>query len=137
MEIYVSFDEMHAYAEKHFGKDVNLKKIADNQFSVGFTANLLLVKVTPSVDITIEDVKSDEVTLKYHVAFGIDKIIGGSIPMLLNKFKEKTRGIYVEDDNRIRVKLSEMEKAKPAMEKIALNTISVKDKYLKVTLFLK
>lgn len=137
MEIYVLYDEMHAYVAKHFDKDITVKKISDREFSIGFTANLLLVKITPSVDISIEDVKSDEVTLKYHVAFGIDKIIGGSIPMLLNKFKEKTQGIYVEDDNRIRVKLSEIEKTKTVMEKIALSDISAKDNALKVTLNLK
>ena len=137
MEIYVSFDEMHAYVGKHFDKDITVKKISDKEFSVGFTANLLLVKITPSVDIAIEEVKSNEVTLKYHVAFGIDKILGGTIPMLLNKFREKTQGIYVEDDNRVRVKLSEMEKAKAVVEKIALRDVSVKDNALKVTLDLK
>ena len=89
-----------------------------------YTKRILIKDVNINVNIRIDEVKSDAVTLTYDGPFGLDTIISGVLSFFKSQFPELSAGIHPEEEHRIRVNLAEIEKAKPAMENIALRAIT-------------
>lgn len=124
MEIFASYIELNAYVGEKFHQPITVSFKSEKEVKVTYTKRILIKDVNINVNIRIDEVKSDAVTLTYDGPFGLDTIISGVLSFFKSQFPELSAGIHPEEEHRIRVNLAEIEKAKPALENIALRAIT-------------
>ena len=104
---------------------------------VSYTKRVLFKDMSVNIRIGIEEVKADSVLLSYDVAFGVDSLISGALKFITEKFPALSAGIHPEEGHRIRINLSEIEKAKPVVENIALRAITPTEDTIRIEFGLK
>ena len=102
-----------------------------------YIKRILIKDVNISVNLRFDEVKADSVTIIYDGAFGIDTIISGVLSFFKSQFPDLSAGIHPEDGHRIRINLSEIEKAKAVAENIELRDIKVSEEGLRIEFGLK
>ena len=137
MEITAPYSELNAYIAERFHQPVSLAFGSEKEVKVSYTKRVLFKDMNVNIRIGIEEVKPDSVLLSYDVAFGLDSLISGALSFITGKFPELSAGIHPEDGHRIRINLSEIEKAKPVVENIALRAIIPCEDSLRVEFGLK
>ena len=124
MELKATYEELGSYIKARFGQPVSLSLAERGDLRVTYTKRILIKDVSININIHIDDVKADAVTLTYDGPFGLDTVISGVLSFFMGQFPELSAGIHPEEGHRIRINLAEIEKAKPAVENIALRAIT-------------
>lgn len=137
MEVRATYKELNSYVQARFKQPVSLSFAERGDVRVTYTKRILIKDVNISVNIHIDEVKGVSVLLTYDGAFGLDRIIGGVLSFFKSQFPELSAGIHPEDGHRIRINLSEIEKAKAMVENIALRDIKAMEDGLRIEFRLK
>lgn len=137
MTINLSFAEISEYVKKHCGKSLVFSNVSDREIRVAYEQRILFRTVQIPVNITINKVLADSVTLSYNGNFGIDMVISGVIVFLKAKVPELADLLATEEDHKIHVNLSKLQQTAKLVEAVALEDIVVKDSNLEVKVRLK
>lgn len=137
MELFMPFEELNSYIKDRFGQPVTLSCINKKTLRVTYTQRILIKDVNINIEITIDEVKDASVELTYDGALGLDMLIGGALTFFKNVMPELSQGIHPGSNHKILINLAEIEKAKVAVENIALRYISVEPSGLKIGFDLK
>lgn len=131
MEIKAKYEELSCYIQERFGQPVSLSQGEGGTLQVTYTKRILFKDMKVNVKIRIVDVTDDMVVLGYETPLGLDKVISGALSFIA------IPGIYQEEGNRIRISLSEIEKAKPVVKNIALSAVTPEADGLRIDFRLK
>ena len=137
MEIKATYQELNSYMQARFGKPVSLSFAGEKEMRVIYTQRVLIKDINVSVNIHIEEVRADTIQITYDGAFGLDMIISGVLSFFKSQFPELSAGIHPEEGHRIRINLSEIEKAKAVVENIELRDIRPREEYVCIEFGLK
>ncbi|MDE5849150.1 MAG: hypothetical protein K2H38_03320 [Muribaculaceae bacterium] len=137
MEIKATYRELNSYMQARFGKPVSLSFAGEKEMRVTYTQRILIKDINVSVNIHIDEVRADTILITYDGAFGLDMIISGVLSFFKSQFPELSAGIHPEEGHRIRINLSEIEKAKAAVENIELRDIRPREEYVCIEFGLK
>ncbi|MDE6553001.1 MAG: hypothetical protein K2K98_08605 [Muribaculaceae bacterium] len=137
MEIKATYRELNSYMQARFGKPVSLSFAGEKEMRVTYTQRVLIKDINVSVNIHIDEVRADTILITYDGAFGLDMIISGVLSFFKSQFPELSAGIHPEEGHRIRINLSEIEKAKAAVENIELRDIRPREEYICIEFGLK
>ena len=137
MELKATYGELSSYVKARFGQPVSLSLADRGGLRVTYTKRILIKDVNINLNIRIDEVKADAVALTYDGPFGLDTVISGVLSFFKSQFPELSAGIHPEEGHRIRISLSEIEKAKPVVENIALRSITPCDDGLSIEFGLK
>ena len=137
MEIKATYRELNSYMQARFGKPVSLSFAGEKEMRVTYTQRILIKYINVSVNIHIDEVRADTILITYDGAFGLDMIISGVLSFFKSQFPELSAGIHPEEGHRIRINLSEIEKAKAAVENIELRDIRPREEYICIEFGLK
>lgn len=137
MEILAPFQELNTYVKARFGSPVTLSCLGEKEIRVTYTQRILIKDVNINVDLHIDKVADDTIELTYKGALGLDMLIGSALGFFKKYFPALSRGLHPADNHRILIKLSEIEKAKEAVENIALTYINVENTGLRIGFSLK
>ncbi|MBD5367720.1 MAG: hypothetical protein HDR83_00440 [Bacteroides sp.] len=125
MKLNFSFAEVGEYVKEHYGKSVVLSRVGDKELCVTYQQKIVIKTFNVSVNIAIEDVRPDGVTIKYDGGLGVDTLISGALMVFKSAFSELSAMVIPEDGHRIRVELSEVKQAQKALEMLALKDVWV------------
>lgn len=137
MELKASYQELGSYVQGRFGQSVSFSLAEGGVFRVTYTKRVLFKDLKINVGIRFEAVKGDTVVVGYDAPLGLDMVVGGVLSFLSSQLPELAAGIHPEDGHRIRIVLSEIEKAKAVAENVALRTITPQADGLRIEFGLK
>lgn len=137
MEIIAPFKELNAYVAERFHQPISLSFVSEKEVKVSYTKRVIFKDVGVNINVGVEEVTADSVVLSYNLAPGLDSIISGALSFITGKFPELSAGIHPEDDHRICVNLSEIEKVRQVVENIAFRDIKVSEEGLHILFGLK
>ncbi|MDE6670096.1 MAG: DUF1232 domain-containing protein [Muribaculaceae bacterium] len=132
MEIIAPYKEINDYVAERFNQPISLAYENQNEIKVSYTKHVVFKDMSVNIRIGIEEVKADSVLFSYDAAFGVDSIISKAISFIAKKFPKLSAGIHPEDNHRILINLSEIEKARPVVENIELCSITPYEDGLKI-----
>lgn len=137
MRLLLSYKEISRYVASNYGQELDFSAVSPDTLKVSFAKKVVLTTVRLSVNLRIEKVEPAQVYLSYSGNTGVEMIIAGAIKMLLNSKPVLAEAISPDKDNRISVNLARFKKLKPALEKIELQAISVKEEGIEISAGLK
>lgn len=132
MELTATYKELSSYIQARFGQPVSLSAGEDGELKVTYTKRILIKDVNVSIYLHFDEITADTVVLSYKGALGLDMIVGGALSFFTAQFSELAAGIHPLEGHRIRICLSEIEKARPVVENIALQAITPCADFLKI-----
>lgn len=127
MKLKISFDEVSEYVKAHYGKCVVVDVVSERELRVTYEQKVLFTSAKVSVNLKVEDVRPDGLTLVYDGAFGVDLMIAGALKFLKYGLPELSEAVVPEDGHRIRVELGQIPQAQKALETLALKNVHVTD----------
>lgn len=137
MTVYLSFDELHDYVVRHYDKDLTFVKIAPDTLKITFTQKILIKEVNISLNVSIEDVRSEAVTISYDGGIALDAIIAGALALLKSRMPALSKGITTSEGHRISVDLTQVDKAQAMVENLSLTEIRIDEAGVRVDADLK
>lgn len=137
MKLLLTFSEMSSYAASNYGRELEFSAVSPDTLKVSFAKKVILTKVRLSVDLRVERVEPALVCLSYSGNTGVEMIISGAVKMLLKSEPKLAEAIIPGKDNKISIDLARFKKLKPALEKIELKSITVKDEGVEISAGLK
>lgn len=137
MKTSISFAELSDYIKKHYDKQLTFSKVTDKEVRASYTQNIFFHSVQIPLNIKIEDVRADSVTITYNGGFGIDMIIAGTLSFLKVKVPELANALVSEEGHRIRIELSQLPQTATIVEVLTFKEISVTETGLIVETALK
>ena len=137
MTINISFAEIAGRVKALWGVEVELSRAGEQELRVAYVQRAVIASIRVPVTLRIDCVHSDAVELSYSGPLGIDKLVKGALAFLVFK-KPELRGVLsVASGNHITVELSQLDRMRPVLEKVALRDIAVADDALRIDLELK
>ncbi len=137
MEVFAPFQEVNEYVADRFHQPISLSYVSDDEVKVSYTKRVIFKDMSVNIGVKIEEVTADSVLLSYIAGLGFDSLVSGALSFLTGKFPELSAGIHPEEGHRIRVNLSEIEKAKAVVENISLRYIKADESGLRIGFGLK
>lgn len=137
MYAFVSFEEMSAYIEGHYGKEVSFGRVSDKEVRIVLTQKTIIKNIHVGVNVRVEEVKGDSLTIAYNGGCALNMIVPSALSFVMGKIPELKEGITTEESKRIHIDLSKIEKAKKIVDNLALEDITAEETGLKVAVRLK
>lgn len=137
MNAIITFAELTGYVSNHYGITLSFSKVSENVVKIDYTQNLFIKKINVSVNITIDEITDDTVSLTYNGGIGIDMMIAGALSVLKNKLPEPADGIVSREGHQLDINLSKLPHTQSLIKNVRLNKIIVNDDNLEVQATLK
>ena len=128
MEIKLSFEELKAYVQEHYGQTLVFSKAGENTLCVAYSKRVLIKTVQVPVNITIEEVTPTTVTVSYDgKVLGLALIIGGALKAAKSLMPELTEAISTGEGHRITIDLGRLKQTMSLVKAVALRAIHIHD----------
>lgn len=116
MKLQIPYNELEAFLMKKYNQEVKLGVVDEKTMSV--TKKVVIKDAT--INISVDQVAGNDITLSYQAGFGIEWIIKGALMW----FKESIKDFVEElEDNKLLIHLDKIEQLDNALEKIELQAI--------------
>lgn len=125
MNINVSFEEITEYVKRRYGQRIGLSLVSEREVCVSAEKRIVFKTLSVSVNLRIEDVRPDGLTLSYNGGLGIDLIITGALVFLKSKLPELADVVVAEEGLRIRLEPTQLAKTRSLLEKITLRDLRI------------
>lgn len=138
MEIKLSYEEMSAYVQEHYGQTLKFSKAGEETLCVAYAKRVLIKTVEVPVNLKIERVTPSTVTVAYDGrVFGLDLVIGGALKAITALWPWLMPAITTGDGHRITVDLTRLKGGEELVKTVALRSIAVLNDGIAVTASLK
>ena len=130
MKLQIPFNELEAFVLKRYNQQVKLGFVDEKTISV--TKKLVIKDAT--VNISVDQIAGNDISMSYQAGFGIEWIIKG----VLMWFKESISGFVEEqEDNKLLLHLNRIEQLNNILEKIEIKTVNFDDLNVNVAFIVK
>ena len=130
MKLQIPFNELEAFALKRYNQQVKLGFVDEKTISV--TKKVVIKDAT--VNISVDQIAGNDISLSYQAGFGIEWIIKGALMW----FKETISGFVEEqEDNKLLLHLDRIEQLSSILDKIEIKAVSFDDLNAIVAFILK
>ena len=137
MVVNISFTELSDYIKCHYDKTLLFSRVSDKELCVSYEQPIIFKTIHVPINISIEKVSPDSVTIGYNGGFGIDLIIAGTMSVLKNQVPELSKVFVSEEGHKIRIDLSQLSQTKAIFEAISLKDIQILEDDVQVEASLK
>ena len=130
MKLQIPFNELEAFVLKRHNQQVKLTFVDEKTISI--TKKLVIKDAT--VNISVDQIAGNDISMSYQAGFGIEWIIKG----VLMWFKESISGFVEEqEDNKLLLHLNRIEQLNNILEKIEIKTVNFDDLNVNVAFIVK
>lgn len=127
MELRLTYQEINNLIEKKAGRTLPITYNGPHCIRVNYDVNVLFKSTSIGLDLTVEEVNNNDITLSYNGGAGIDFMVRQA----LNLAKNRSGGELIEplDSNRILLSLSKNQQAGSLLDHIELRDICFDEQY--------
>ena len=130
MKLQIPFNELEAFVLKRYNQQVKLGFVDEKTISV--TKKVVIKDAT--VNISVDQIAGNDISLSYQAGFGIEWIIKGALMW----FKEIISGFVEEqEDNKLLLHLDRIEQLSSILDKIEIKAVSFDDLNVNVVFVVK
>lgn len=137
MVVNISFTELNDYIKCHYKQTLSFSRISANEVKISYEKKIIVKTISVSVNLVIENVESDAVTITYSGNFGIEMIIAGVMAFIKAQIPELSNTLVSEEGHQIRILLSNLEQTKALVDAISLEDIEITETGIQLSATLK
>lgn len=137
MVVNISFTELNDYIKCHYKQTLSFSRISANEVKISYEKKIIVKTISVSVNLVIENVESDAVTIAYSGNFGIEMIIAGVMAFIKAQIPELSNTLVSEEGHQIRILLSNLEQTKALVDAISLEDIEITETGIQLSASLK
>jgi hypothetical protein len=124
MVVRLSYIEVKHYILSHFNKDIEIRRVSDNTVSVGTTLKVAFISQPVGLNVTVDDIRGEDVFLSHNNGFGIDLMLRGFMKFILSVKSELGDAIEVGSSNTIILHLGRIKQLEKVFESVEIKSIS-------------
>ena len=137
MVVNISFTELSDYIKCHYKQTLSFSRISAKEVKISYEKKIIVKTISVSVNLVIENVESDAVTIAYSGNFGIEMIIAGVMAFIKAQIPELSNTLVSEEGHQIRILLSNLEQTKALVDAISLEDIEITETGIQLSVSLK
>lgn len=137
MVVDISFTELSDYIKCHYKQTLSFSRISAKEVKISYEKKIIVKTISVSVNLVIENVESDAVTIVYSGNFGIEMIIAGVMAFIKAQIPELSNALVSEEGHQIRILLSNLEQTKALVDAISLEDIEITETGIQLSVSLK
>lgn len=137
MVVNISFTELSDYIKCHYKQTLSFSRISAKEVKISYEKKIIVKTISVSVNLVIENVESDAVTIAYSGNFGIEMIIAGVMAFIKAQIPELSNTLVSEEGHQIRILLSNLEQTKALVDAISLEDIEITETGIQLSATLK
>lgn len=137
MVVNISFTELSDYIKCHYKQTLSFSRISAKEVKISYEKKIIVKTISVSVNLVIENVESDAVTIAYSGNFGIEMIIAGVMAFIKAQIPELSNTLVSEEGHQIRILLSNLEQTKALVDAISLEDIEITETGIQLSASLK
>jgi hypothetical protein len=124
MVVRLSYVEAQHYILSHYNKDVEIKRVCGNTVSVGTTLKVAFISQKVGLNVTVDDIRGEDIFLSHNNGFGIDLMLRGFMKFILALKSELGDAIEMRSSNTIILHLGRIKQLEKVLESVEINSIS-------------
>ena len=137
MNITITFAELSGLIKKNYDKSIELSRVSSKEICVAYDQRIIFRTVKVPVNVTIDKVDTDAVTVIYNGGFGIDMIIAGVLSFMKAKVPELNDILVAGEGHRLRIELSNLQQTAKLIEAVRLEDIEITENGISLSAALK
>ena len=137
MVVNISFTELSDYIKCHYKQTLSFSRISAKEVKISYEKDIIVTTINVPVNIIIENVESDAVTIAYSGNFGIEMIIAGVMAFIKAQIPVLSNTLVSEEGHQIRILLSNLEQTKALVDAISLEDIEITETGIQLSASLK
>lgn len=132
MNITITFAELSKYISEHYGKALTFGRVSEKEVCVSYSQKMFFKTIQVPVNINIDEVKEDAVSITYNGGFGIDMMIAGALSFMKAKLSELANVIVSKEGHHLEIELSQLPQTKALVENVRLNEIIILEDIIEI-----
>lgn len=137
MKLILNYSELRDYITDHYHVNASFARIHDDEICVSFVQKMFIKTIQINLNLHVEEICNDSITLSYDNGIGIDMIISGVLLFLKKKFPEYDNLISAIKSNMICIHLKNIEKLQSILETVELNNIRFTESSMEIEMGFK
>ena len=137
MKLNINYIEAQNYIATHHHVNVSLTRVTDNEICISVFQKVFIKTIQISLNLRIEEINYNSITLSYDNGIGIDLIISGVLIFIKKKLSDYEDMISLDGTNRIRLFFGKIDKLHSLLRVVDLENIRFSDSSIEIEMKFK
>lgn len=137
MKLTINYTELQNYIERHFHVKVSFTRVDENTVCVSLSQKVFIKTIQINLNLHIDIIDNDSITISYDNGIGIDLIISGVLLFIKKKLPYYEGLIKTDGTNRMQIYLRKINNLQPLMQFIDIQNIHFADSSVEVDMQFK
>lgn len=125
MQLQITFQEITRYIASNFSKNINFSYISPREFKVVYRQKVLITEVPIPLDVKIEEVTENKITLSFVGKMGIDIIMRGFLGYFKSKFPKIFQAFTLNEGRSLTIDLTRLKETRNFIDTVNLHSLTV------------
>ncbi len=125
MQLQINFQEISSYLASQFSKNIQFSYISSSEFKVVYRQKVLIAEVPIPLDVKIDEVTENKITLSFSGKMGIDTIMRGFLGYLKTKFPKIFQAFTLNEGRSLTIDLTRLKETRNFIETVELHSVTV------------
>lgn len=124
MQIKISYQEIQEAVAKKFKQHIELYNVDPSTFNVTYTIKILGHSKSIGVNLKVEQIEESDLYFSYSGSLGIELVVSPILSFIKRLLPEGSGFIQEQDNQIVKIRLSEISQMEKILEKVKLERIS-------------
>ncbi len=132
MQLQITFSEISRYIASNFDKNLSFSYISPSEFKLVYRQKVLITEIPIPLDIKIEEVTEDRVTLSFSGKMGIDVVMRGFLGYFKAKFPTIFQAFILNEGKSLTIDLRRLKETRNIIDTVNLHSLTVTESGLTI-----
>lgn len=124
MQIKINYQEIQEAVAKKFKQHIELYNVDSSTFNVTYTIKILGHSKSIGVNLKVEQIEESDLYFSYSGSLGIELVVSPILSFIKHLLPEGSGFIQEQDNQIVKIRLSEISQMEKILEKVKLERIS-------------
>ena len=125
MQLQITFQEISSYISSQFSKNIQFSYLSSSEFKVIYRQKVLIAEVPIPLDVRIDEVTENKITLSFTGKMGIDTVMRGFLGYMKSKFPKIFQAFSLNEGHSLTIDLSRLKETRNFIDTVDLHSVTV------------